>query len=96
MNTPMVLFVLKIKIFDLLVGQMSRIDMMMNQIPSNYRSNSPGPTGPPGPPGNQGPRGEPGQTGPNGFPGNPGLPGSPGERGTHLCHIGRHLLKMTK
>ncbi|XP_052009198.1 collagen alpha-1(XII) chain-like isoform X2 [Xyrauchen texanus] len=61
--------------------QMSRIDMMLNQIPSNYRSNSPGPAGPPGPPGNQGSRGEPGQTGPNGFPGNPGLPGSPGERG---------------
>ncbi|XP_048046488.1 collagen alpha-1(XII) chain isoform X4 [Megalobrama amblycephala] len=66
---------------QLVSRQMSRIDMMMNQIPSNYRSNSPGPTGPPGPPGNQGPRGEPGQTGPNGFPGNPGLPGSPGERG---------------
>ncbi|XP_051578358.1 collagen alpha-1(XII) chain-like [Myxocyprinus asiaticus] len=61
--------------------QMSRIDMMMNQIPSNYRSNSPGPAGPPGPPGNQGPRGEPGQTGPNGFPGNPGSQGPPGERG---------------
>ncbi|KAK9959388.1 hypothetical protein ABG768_009516 [Culter alburnus] len=66
---------------QLVSRQMSRIDMMMNQIPSNYRSNSPGPSGPPGPPGNQGPRGEPGQTGPNGFPGNPGLPGSPGERG---------------
>ncbi|ROL42797.1 Collagen alpha-1(XII) chain [Anabarilius grahami] len=66
---------------QLVSRQMSRIDMMMNQIPSNYRSNSPGPTGPPGPPGNQGPRGEPGQSGPNGFPGNPGLPGSPGERG---------------
>ncbi|XP_052001057.1 collagen alpha-1(XII) chain isoform X5 [Xyrauchen texanus] len=61
--------------------QMSRIDMMMNQIPSNYRSNSPGPAGPPGPPGNQGSRGEPGQTGPNGFPGNPGSQGPPGERG---------------
>lgn len=66
---------------QLVSRQMSRIDMMMNQIPSNYRSNSPGPTGPPGPPGNQGPHGEPGQPGPNGFPGNPGLPGSPGERG---------------
>ncbi|XP_056623247.1 collagen alpha-1(XII) chain isoform X1 [Triplophysa dalaica] len=61
--------------------QMSRIDMMVNQIPSNYRSNSPGPTGPPGPPGNQGSRGEPGQPGPSGFPGNSGSPGSPGERG---------------
>uniref|UniRef100_A0A672RH09 Collagen alpha-1(XII) chain n=1 Tax=Sinocyclocheilus grahami TaxID=75366 RepID=A0A672RH09_SINGR len=69
------------KMFHLLVGQMSRIDMMLNQIPSNYRSNSPGPSGPPGPPGNQGPHGEPGQPGPNGFPGNPGLPGPPGERG---------------
>ncbi|XP_073783716.1 collagen alpha-1(XII) chain isoform X3 [Danio rerio] len=66
---------------QLVSRQMSRIDMMMNQIPSNYRSNSPGPAGPPGPPGNQGPHGEPGQPGPNGFPGNPGLPGSPGERG---------------
>ncbi|XP_065123394.1 collagen alpha-1(XII) chain isoform X2 [Paramisgurnus dabryanus] len=66
---------------QLVSRQMSRIDMMVNQIPSNYRSNSPGPSGPPGPPGNQGPHGEPGQPGPNGFPGNPGLPGSPGERG---------------
>uniref|UniRef100_A0A673M076 Collagen alpha-1(XII) chain n=1 Tax=Sinocyclocheilus rhinocerous TaxID=307959 RepID=A0A673M076_9TELE len=76
-----VLFMLKQKMFHLLVGQMSRIDMMLNQIPSNYRSNSPGPSGPPGPPGNQGPHGESGQPGPNGFPGNPGLPGPPGERG---------------
>ncbi|XP_059376861.1 collagen alpha-1(XII) chain-like isoform X4 [Carassius carassius] len=67
---------------QLVSRQMSRIDMMLNQIPSNYRSNSPGPSGPPGPPGNQGPHGEPGQPGPNGFPGNPGLPGSPGERGS--------------
>uniref|UniRef100_A0A672LHR3 Collagen alpha-1(XII) chain n=1 Tax=Sinocyclocheilus grahami TaxID=75366 RepID=A0A672LHR3_SINGR len=65
---------------QLVSRQMSRIDMMLNQIPSNYRSNSPGPSGPPGPPGNQGPHGEPGQPGPNGFPGNPGLPGPPGER----------------
>ncbi|MCI4382642.1 hypothetical protein PGIGA_G00017250 [Pangasianodon gigas] len=61
--------------------QMSRIDMMFNQIPSGYRNNNPGPSGPPGPPGNQGPRGEPGQTGQNGFPGSPGLPGPQGERG---------------
>uniref|UniRef100_W5KMB3 Collagen type XII alpha 1 chain n=1 Tax=Astyanax mexicanus TaxID=7994 RepID=W5KMB3_ASTMX len=61
--------------------QMSRIDMMLNQIPTGYRNNNPGPAGPPGPPGNQGPRGEPGQTGRNGFPGNPGLPGPQGERG---------------
>ncbi|XP_058604797.1 collagen alpha-1(XII) chain isoform X4 [Onychostoma macrolepis] len=67
---------------QLVSRQMSRIDMMLNQIPSNYRSNSPGPSGPPGPPGNQGPHGEPGQPGPNGFPGNPGLPGPPGERGS--------------
>uniref|UniRef100_A0A673FJ71 Collagen, type XII, alpha 1a n=1 Tax=Sinocyclocheilus rhinocerous TaxID=307959 RepID=A0A673FJ71_9TELE len=66
---------------QLVSRQMSRIDMMLNQIPNNYRSNSPGPSGPPGPPGNQGPHGEPGQPGPNGFPGNPGLPGPPGERG---------------
>ncbi|XP_056111849.1 collagen alpha-1(XII) chain isoform X1 [Rhinichthys klamathensis goyatoka] len=66
---------------QLVSRQMSRIDNMLNQIPSNYRSNSPGPSGPPGPPGNQGARGEPGQSGPNGFPGNQGLPGSPGERG---------------
>ncbi|CAM4650285.1 unnamed protein product [Leuciscus chuanchicus] len=66
---------------QLVSRQMSRIDNMMNQIPSNYRSNSPGPSGPPGPPGNQGARGEPGQPGPNGFPGNQGGPGSPGERG---------------
>uniref|UniRef100_A0A673FMX9 Collagen alpha-1(XII) chain n=1 Tax=Sinocyclocheilus rhinocerous TaxID=307959 RepID=A0A673FMX9_9TELE len=73
---------------QLVSRQMSRIDMMLNQIPNNYRSNSPGPSGPPGPPGNQGPHGEPGQPGPNGFPGNPGLPGPPGERGIHLRHMG--------
>ncbi|KAM9340955.1 collagen alpha-1(XII) chain [Symphorus nematophorus] len=66
---------------QLVNSQMSRIDMMLNQIPSGYRSNSPGPPGPPGPPGNQGSRGEPGQPGRTGFPGNPGLPGSQGERG---------------
>ncbi|XP_063040582.1 collagen alpha-1(XII) chain isoform X2 [Engraulis encrasicolus] len=61
--------------------QMSRIDMMLNQVPSGYRSSNPGPAGPPGPPGSQGPRGEPGQGGRSGFPGNPGLPGQQGERG---------------
>ncbi|KAJ8392978.1 hypothetical protein AAFF_G00068820 [Aldrovandia affinis] len=66
---------------QLVNGQMSRIDMMLNQIPNGYRSNSPGPSGPPGPPGNEGSRGEPGQTGRNGFPGNPGLPGQQGEMG---------------
>lgn len=75
---------------------MSRIDNMLNQIPSNYRSNSPGPSGPPGPPGNQGARGEPGQPGPNGFPGNQGVPGSPGERGIHALHIGRIIFKDDK
>lgn len=64
-----------------LAGQMSRIDMMLNQVPSGYRSSNPGPAGPPGPPGSQGPRGEPGQGGRSGFPGNPGLPGQQGERG---------------
>ncbi|XP_054652752.1 collagen alpha-1(XII) chain isoform X3 [Dunckerocampus dactyliophorus] len=66
---------------QLVNSQMSRIDVMLNQIPSGYRSNSPGPAGPPGPPGNPGSRGEPGQTGRNGFPGSPGIPGSQGERG---------------
>uniref|UniRef100_A0A3B4UBU8 Collagen alpha-1(XII) chain n=1 Tax=Seriola dumerili TaxID=41447 RepID=A0A3B4UBU8_SERDU len=66
---------------QLVNSQMSRIDMMLNQIPSGYRSNSPGPAGPPGPPGNQGSRGEPGQQGRAGFPGSPGLPGNQGERG---------------
>ncbi|XP_018587674.1 collagen alpha-1(XII) chain isoform X3 [Scleropages formosus] len=66
---------------QLVNSQMSRIDMMLNQIPNGYRSNSPGPAGPPGPPGNEGPRGEPGQPGGSGFPGTPGLPGPPGERG---------------
>ncbi|XP_041828166.1 collagen alpha-1(XII) chain isoform X2 [Melanotaenia boesemani] len=66
---------------QLVNSQMSRIDALLNQIPSGYRSNTPGPAGPPGPPGNQGTRGEPGQTGRPGFPGNPGLPGNPGERG---------------
>ncbi|XP_031692868.1 collagen alpha-1(XII) chain isoform X5 [Oncorhynchus kisutch] len=63
-------------------GQMSRVNSMLNQIPSGYRSsNNPGPPGSPGPSGNQGPRGEPGQTGRNGFPGSPGQPGPQGERG---------------
>ncbi|KAK5916541.1 hypothetical protein CgunFtcFv8_011516 [Champsocephalus gunnari] len=66
---------------QLVNSQMSRIDTMLNQIPSGHRSNTPGPTGPPGPPGNQGASGEPGQSGRTGFPGNQGLPGSPGERG---------------
>uniref|UniRef100_A0A8C7UTT9 Collagen, type XII, alpha 1b n=1 Tax=Oncorhynchus mykiss TaxID=8022 RepID=A0A8C7UTT9_ONCMY len=62
--------------------QMSRVNSMLNQIPSGYRSsNNPGPPGSPGPSGNQGPRGEPGQTGRNGFPGSPGQPGPQGERG---------------
>uniref|UniRef100_A0A674BUQ9 Collagen type XII alpha 1 chain n=1 Tax=Salmo trutta TaxID=8032 RepID=A0A674BUQ9_SALTR len=66
-----------------LLGQMSRVNSMLNQIPSGYRSsNNPGPPGSPGPSGNQGPRGEPGQTGRNGFPGSPGQPGPQGERGT--------------
>lgn len=64
-----------------LAGQMSRVNMMLNQIPSGYTSNNPGPPGPAGPPGNQGARGEPGQSGRTGFPGNPGLPGNQGERG---------------
>ncbi|XP_029316063.1 collagen alpha-1(XII) chain isoform X3 [Cottoperca gobio] len=66
---------------QLVNGQMSRIDMMLNQIPSGYRSNTPGPIGPPGPAGDQGARGEPGQSGRTGFPGNPGSPGGSGERG---------------
>ncbi|XP_056282175.1 collagen alpha-1(XII) chain isoform X2 [Pseudoliparis swirei] len=66
---------------QLVNSQMSQIDMMVNQIPSGYRNNNPGPAGPPGPTGNQGSRGEPGQAGRSGFPGNSGLPGSPGERG---------------
>lgn len=60
---------------------MTRVEMMLNQVPSGYRSNSPGPPGPPGPPGDQGTSGEPGQPGRAGFPGNPGLPGNQGERG---------------
>uniref|UniRef100_A0A668A865 Collagen alpha-1(XII) chain n=1 Tax=Myripristis murdjan TaxID=586833 RepID=A0A668A865_9TELE len=67
---------------QLVNSQMSRIDMMLNQIPSGYRSNTPGPPGPPGPPGSQGSRGEPGQPGRSGFPGSPGLPGEKGERGS--------------
>lgn len=82
----------------LFAGQMSRIDMMLNQIPSGYRSNSPGPAGPPGPPGNNGPRGEPGQPGRTGFPGNPGLPGNQGERGASFffwmfCRLTKYISK---
>ncbi|KAM9354603.1 collagen alpha-1(XII) chain [Pholidichthys leucotaenia] len=66
---------------QLVSSQMSRINVMLNQIPSGYHSNTPGPPGPPGSPGDQGSRGEPGQPGRTGFPGNPGLPGNQGERG---------------
>ncbi|XP_047466383.1 collagen alpha-1(XII) chain isoform X2 [Mugil cephalus] len=66
---------------QLVNSQMSRIDMMLNQIPSGYRSNTPGPPGPSGPPGPPGSRGEPGQPGRTGFPGNQGVPGNQGERG---------------
>ncbi|XP_013127692.1 collagen alpha-1(XII) chain isoform X2 [Oreochromis niloticus] len=67
---------------QLVQEQMTRVNSLLNQIPSGiYRNNNPGPPGPPGPPGNQGPRGEPGATGRNGFPGSPGLPGQQGERG---------------
>ncbi|KAM9355371.1 collagen alpha-1(XII) chain [Pholidichthys leucotaenia] len=63
--------------------QMTRVNSLLNQIPSGmYRSsNNPGPPGPPGPQGSQGPRGEPGPPGRNGFPGSPGLPGQQGESG---------------
>uniref|UniRef100_A0A7N8YF87 Collagen, type XII, alpha 1b n=1 Tax=Mastacembelus armatus TaxID=205130 RepID=A0A7N8YF87_9TELE len=67
---------------QLVNAQMTRVNTLLNQIPSGmYRNNNPGPVGPPGPPGSQGPRGEPGATGRNGFPGSPGLPGQQGERG---------------
>ncbi|KAL0969281.1 hypothetical protein UPYG_G00224980 [Umbra pygmaea] len=66
---------------QLVNSQMSRIDNMINQIPSGYQTNTAGPAGPPGPPGDTGPRGESGQPGRNGFPGNPGVPGNQGERG---------------
>uniref|UniRef100_A0A8C1JLB0 Collagen alpha-1(XII) chain n=1 Tax=Cyprinus carpio TaxID=7962 RepID=A0A8C1JLB0_CYPCA len=66
---------------QLVNGQMGRFNEVLNQIPSNYHSNSPGPSGPPGPPGPMGPRGEPGRIGRNGLPGSPGLPGQQGERG---------------
>ncbi|XP_061479123.1 collagen alpha-1(XII) chain isoform X1 [Rhineura floridana] len=64
-------------------GQMSRFNQMLNQIPNDYNSNrkEPGPPGPPGPPGTSGERGEAGPGGRPGFPGTPGLQGPPGERG---------------
>lgn len=63
-------------------AQMTRINSLLNQIPSGvYSSNNPGPAGPPGVPGRQGPRGEPGSAGRSGFPGGPGLPGQQGDRG---------------
>uniref|UniRef100_A0A671LK25 Collagen alpha-1(XII) chain n=1 Tax=Sinocyclocheilus anshuiensis TaxID=1608454 RepID=A0A671LK25_9TELE len=66
---------------QLVNGQMGRFNEVLNQIPSNYHSNSPGPSGPPGPSGSMGPRGEPGRIGRNGLPGSPGLPGRQGDRG---------------
>uniref|UniRef100_A0A3B3U2H9 Collagen type XII alpha 1 chain n=1 Tax=Poecilia latipinna TaxID=48699 RepID=A0A3B3U2H9_9TELE len=68
------------QVCEQLVNQMSRIDVLLNQIPSGYRSNTPGPPGLPGLPGERGSRGEPGQPGRSGFPGTPGLPGNQGER----------------
>uniref|UniRef100_A0A8C2CLA4 Collagen alpha-1(XII) chain n=1 Tax=Cyprinus carpio TaxID=7962 RepID=A0A8C2CLA4_CYPCA len=65
---------------QLVNGQMGRFNEVLNQIPSNYQSNSPGPAGLPGPPGPMGPRGEPGQMGRNGLPGSPGLPGRQGDQ----------------
>ncbi|XP_047184536.1 collagen alpha-1(XII) chain isoform X3 [Scophthalmus maximus] len=63
-------------------AQMTRVNTLLNQIPSGIsRNNNPGPPGPAGPTGRQGPRGEPGSAGTNGFPGSPGLPGQQGERG---------------
>ncbi|XP_058469849.1 collagen alpha-1(XII) chain isoform X2 [Solea solea] len=66
---------------QLVTSQMSRVNTLLNQIPSEQRNSGPGPAGPPGPPGRQGPRGEPGASGRNGFPGSSGLPGQLGERG---------------
>uniref|UniRef100_A0A3B4BYX3 Collagen alpha-1(XII) chain n=1 Tax=Pygocentrus nattereri TaxID=42514 RepID=A0A3B4BYX3_PYGNA len=66
---------------QLVNSQMGRFNDMLNHIPSEARSNSPGPAGPPGPPGSPGPQGEPGRIGRNGFPGTPGLPGRQGDRG---------------
>uniref|UniRef100_A0A8D0HQC1 Collagen type XII alpha 1 chain n=1 Tax=Sphenodon punctatus TaxID=8508 RepID=A0A8D0HQC1_SPHPU len=68
---------------QLINGQMTRFNQMLNQIPNDYYSNrnQPGPAGPPGPPGTAGTRGEPGTGGRPGFPGPPGLQGPPGERG---------------
>lgn len=78
------------KSFSLFVGQMSRFNQMLNQIPNDYHSNrnQPGPPGPPGPPGSAGARGEPGPGGRPGFPGTPGMQGPPGERGRQfwLCY----------
>lgn len=68
--------------FIFITGQMGRFNEVLNQIPSNYHSNSPGPAGPPGPPGPLGPRGEPGRLGRNGLSGSPGLPGRQGDQGT--------------
>uniref|UniRef100_A0A672NVD5 Collagen alpha-1(XII) chain n=1 Tax=Sinocyclocheilus grahami TaxID=75366 RepID=A0A672NVD5_SINGR len=69
---------------QLVNGQMGRFNEVLNQIPSNYHSNSPGPAGPPGPSGSMGPRGEPGRIGRNGLPGSPGLPGRQGDRESAL------------
>ncbi|XP_077162695.1 collagen alpha-1(XII) chain isoform X2 [Paroedura picta] len=68
---------------QLINGQMTRFNQMLNQIPNDYYSNrnQPGPSGPPGPPGPAGAVGEPGPAGRPGFPGTPGLQGPPGERG---------------
>ncbi|CAG01461.1 unnamed protein product, partial [Tetraodon nigroviridis] len=66
---------------NLFSAQMTRINTLLNQVPSGvYSSNKPGPPGPPGEPGRQGPPGEPGSAGRSGFPGTPGLPGQQGDR----------------
>uniref|UniRef100_A0A9J8AGW4 Collagen, type XII, alpha 1a n=1 Tax=Cyprinus carpio carpio TaxID=630221 RepID=A0A9J8AGW4_CYPCA len=67
---------------QLVSRQMSRIDMMLNQIPSNYRSNSPGPPGPNGFPGNPGLPGPPGERGMQLPHMGRRSPGEKGERGS--------------
>uniref|UniRef100_A0AAR2LH75 Collagen alpha-1(XII) chain n=1 Tax=Pygocentrus nattereri TaxID=42514 RepID=A0AAR2LH75_PYGNA len=84
---------------QLVNSQMGRFNDMLNHIPSEARSNSPGPAGPPGPPGSPGPQGEPGRIGRNGFPGTPGLPGRQGDRGVFfffLFYFTEHPLMLVK
>uniref|UniRef100_UPI00358F5A66 collagen alpha-1(XIV) chain-like isoform X1 n=1 Tax=Myxine glutinosa TaxID=7769 RepID=UPI00358F5A66 len=69
---------------QLISSHMTRVNRMVNQIPSNSQNKraSPGPPGQAGSPGTNGRPGEPGEQGRQGFPGTPGTAGPAGKAGS--------------